>query len=72
MTLLQREINALKELRDQLKEEVKVEPIMMSQALGDLLKYVQENEGSDKLVTGQCVGKDPWSSSPKGDGCIIM
>lgn len=73
MTHLQREIQALRELRDQLKEEVKVQPVMLSQALGDLVKYVQENEATDRLVSGQSAQKDPWSSNPKGEGpCAIL
>ena len=70
--MLQREILALRELREQLLEEVKLQPMPLSQAIEDMVKFVQENETDDKLVTGVSSQKDIWAASAKGDGCIVL
>lgn len=73
MTALQREIIALRELRTQLKEESKIQPMLLSQALPDIVNYVKENASEDKLVSGYSSQKENiWASTPGGQKCTLI
>ena len=71
-TIMNEELDELKELFEQLKIEVKVEPINVSVAIKDLMKYMETNKESDKLVIGFPTTKDNPFTEKSGGGCSLI
>jgi hypothetical protein len=71
---MNQEIEELRELVEQLRIEVKIEPIIVSEAIKDLMNFMETNKESDKLVVGFPTAKDnPFNEkSMGGGGCILM
>ena len=69
---MNQEIDELKDLLEQLKIEVKVEPINVSVAIKDLMTFMETNKESDKLVVGFPTTKDNPLVEKGADGCAVM
>lgn len=71
-TKMNHEILELRELYEQLRIEVNVEPIQVSDALKDLMQFIEANKESDKLVVGFTSAKDNPFSEANNGGCIVI
>ncbi|KAH3867409.1 hypothetical protein DPMN_030535 [Dreissena polymorpha] len=71
---MQQEIKNLRETKKQLQEEAKVKPMKVSQALSEMMVFIETNKASDKLVTGFSNNKEnPWvDGGAAGGNCLIM
>ena len=68
--MMRQELGGLQEMKDQLEVEVKVKPMPLSTTLDDLVKYIEANSSTDKLVTGFKTSKENPLLADKV-GCVV-
>lgn len=71
---MQSEIKNLREAKKQLLVEAQVKPIKVSQALSEMMAFMETNKAGDKLVTGFSNNKEnPWvDGGAAGGNCLMM
>ena len=68
--MYQREIEELRILKEQLHMEINIQPITVSAAIKDMMKFMEENRESDKVLVGfENKKENPYEDK---EGCVVM